>query len=173
MASRPLNNGYLLNTPLDFNGTLPSLNFPADPAGLVRTEIDDDLGIREFVLVKNDGVTDIALGDCLVFVDDAKTLVRNFTDAAAGGLSVGAALNRAAGVAIGAITVGNWGWIQTKGLHTSVKANGAVLNGQMLTLDNTANTMVVPVALGTAAPYTVVGVATRDLAGTIRARLTL
>lgn len=174
MASRPLNNGYLLNTSLDFNGTLPSLNFPADPEGIVRTEISDDLGVREFVLVKNAGFIDFENGDCLVFVDDAKTQVKDYTDSVAGGFTAGAALNRAAGVAIGAISAGHWGWIQTKGLHPKVKVNGAAANGQHLTLDNTANRMVAPVALGTAPAYTSVGVAVAAHdGGLVAARLSL
>jgi len=159
MASRPLNNGYVLNTSLDFNGVLPNLNFPADAQGIVRNEVDDDLGLREFILVKNVGTGAFANGDCLVFTNNSRTQVMNYADAVAGGFSIGAALNRVAGVAIGAISVGQWGWIQTRGYHAAVKVNGACANGQMLTLDNTASTKCAPVALGTAPPYATLGVA--------------
>lgn len=174
MASRPLNNGYLLNTALDFNGALPNLNFPADAKGVVRNELDDTLGLREFILVKNAGTVAIENGDCLVYVDNARTQVKNYAEAVAGGFAIGAALNRPAGVAVGAITAGNWGWVQTKGLHSAVKANGAVANGQMLTLDNTASKMVAPVALGTAPPYAVLGTAVGvAAAGVVAAQLSI
>jgi hypothetical protein len=174
MASRPLNNGFLLNTTLDFNGALPNLNFPADAQGIVRNELDDTAGLREYILVKNAGASATANGDCLVFVDNARTQVKPYTEAVAGGFSIGAALNRPAGVAVGVISPNNWGWIQTKGLHSAVKANGAVANGQVLTLDNTANKMVAPVALGTAAPYAAVGTAVAAAAaGTVAARLSV
>jgi hypothetical protein len=159
MANRPLTVGYVVNTPLNHNSSVTSPNLPFDELGTPREELDDDLGYRKFIFVQNTGGSNIAAGDCLIFLDDVKQNVGPYAAGIAAGFSVGASLNRVAGVAIGAINAGNYGWIQTQGLHPAVKTNGAVANGQALTLDNTASSKAAAVALGTAPPYAVLGTA--------------
>jgi len=159
MANRPLTVGYVVDTKLDHNSNVTSPNLPFDQPGTPQETIDDTVGVRKFVFVKNVGAAAIADGDCLVFLNNSSTQVGAYSDAIAAGFTIGASLNRAAGVGIGPISAGNYGWIQVSGYHPAVKTNGACANGQMLTLDNTSSTKVAAVALGTAASYTVVGIA--------------
>ena len=174
MATRPLTVGYVVDTKLDHNSAVAAPNLPFDQPGTPQETIDDVLGVRKFVFVKNVGANAIANGDCLVFLNNAKTQVGAYSDAVAAGFTIGAALNRVAGVGIGVIGVNNYGWIQVSGYHPEVKANGAVANGQMLTLDNTSSTKVAATALGTAPSYEVLGIAVgAAAAGVVPAQITV
>lgn len=159
MANRPLTVGYVVDTKLNHNSSVVSPNLPFDQPGTPQEMIDDVLGVRKFVFVKNVGASALANGDCLVYLNNSKTQVGTYSDAIAAGFTTGASLNRVAGVAVGVIDVNNYGWVQVSGLHTAVKTNGAVANGQNLTLDNTADKKAAAVALGTAAAYAVLGTA--------------
>ena len=69
---------------------------------------------------------DVADGDV---VEMASTSQFDVTKDRAGGSSVGRVV---AGVAIGTITAGNYGWIMVSGIHDAVKTDGGVVKGEAL-----------------------------------------
>lgn len=129
-------------------------NLPEDNLGLLRWQIDPSTGIRclRFVQVAAAAAADVANGDALAFDDLYKRSVTNDVS--------DASQNQPAGVGIGAITIGNRGWIQCYGYHATIKTDGGddIADGDSLILSTTDRT-VDSVAAGTASTYKIIGVA--------------
>lgn len=132
-------------------------NLPEDTLGLLRWQIDPSLGIRclRFVVVAASATLALADGDALAFDDKYKRSVTNDVS--------DASQNQPAGVAIGAITISNHGWIQCYGYHDAIKTSGGdnIVDGDNLILSATDKT-VERVAAGTAPTYKIIGVAVAD-----------
>lgn len=129
-------------------------NLQEDTPGLLRWQIDPSLGIRclRFVTVAAAATADLANGDALAFDDKYKRSVTNDVS--------DADRNQPAGVAIGAVTISNRGWIQCYGYHSAIKTDGGddIADGDSLILSATDKT-VDSVASGTAPTHKIIGVA--------------
>lgn len=114
------------------DGALSSVNYTTgyDPPGMV---VQDTAGCRyKFVQATTDA---IASGSAVVMADTSGYLV---TDDSAAGTFTTTGYNPPAGVAIGTISAGRWGWIQTWGYKSSstkvslASATYAIAQGEML-----------------------------------------
>lgn len=128
---------------------------PKEELGIVREEYDTTYGYRRFIYVQAAADTTVALGTALGFSDQKRQIVSSDT--------ADFSLNQVAGVGIGTISAGYYGWIQQVGYHGGVKTDGGddIADGETLVL-SVADGVVDKVALGTASPYRPVGVAVAD-----------
>lgn len=148
-------------SPVTYNGLRATTDLPRleeTPLGSLRWQIDPSLGIRclRFVQVAASATLALADGDALAFDDKYKRSVTNdVSDASA---------NQPAGVAIGAITIGNRGWIQCYGYHDAIKTNADddIADGDSLILAGGTDKTVDSVAAGTAPTHKIIGVAVAD-----------
>ena len=99
----------------------------SDVPGTLRVE---GTKVYMYVLAEDAAIAD---GDVVEFSDATGYEVTNDR---AGGSSLG---RNVAGVGIGAITDGQYGWIQIRGLHTNVKTDGGVSAGEFLIPHATAD----------------------------------
>jgi hypothetical protein len=138
--------------------------------GIIRFEVDrdDTVGLKSYryVQVHADSAA-VANGDVVVYRDlykiVADTRIAQSTE------------NHIAGVGIGVITAGNYGWLQIGGYHAVVKTNGDddIADGDVLIHSGT-DLQADSVAAGTAPTYIPVGVAVAadvDADNTVAAQL--
>ncbi len=153
-----MNPAFVTKTTYNDSRSLTALpRLEEDTLGLLRWQIDPSLGIRclRFVGVAASSTADVADGDALAFDDKYKRSVTNDVS--------DADRNQPAGVGIGAITIGNKGWIQCYGYHDAIKTSGGdnIVDGDSLILSATDRT-VERVASGTAPTHKIIGVAVTD-----------
>lgn len=126
-----------------------------DMYGAEWWDVDYAHGKRTYKFVKVASTSnDLAAGDVVCFTDHYATTVSN--KQADAGTN---ARNKVAGVAIGKITAGHCGYIQTYGYHAGVKDDGGTYADGLLTILSASDTETAPLTLGTAPTHTVVGTA--------------
>lgn len=123
-----------------------------DQVGALRAEFHAIYGLRIYKYVNVAADTTVANGTPLAYVDAyGLQVTSDISDSSQ---------NRPAGVGIGAITAGNYGWIQVAGHHSAVITNGDddITAGASVILSSTDG-KADSVAAGTAATHRPLGVA--------------
>ncbi len=95
---------------------------PVVPAGTVKQDAGTSK-VFKYVQVED---ANLAIGDVVEYSD---VTGKEVTKDRAGGSSIGRVV---AGVALGTITDGNYGWIQVSGLNTYCKTDGSVAAGEAI-----------------------------------------
>lgn len=155
-------NYHVSYSPVDYNDNraISATTFPVQQQSVPGTERDQidnaGTGVRRLRFVK--AATTVAAGNVVGFSDADRTTV---TTTVANYIS----RNDPAGVAIGTITAGNYGWILCKGKATvTLKAAVVAVKGDSIILSDT--TLVVDqVTAGTASTYKPLGIAQANGSG--------
>lgn len=141
-------------TALTYNGDDVTVE---DEVGCLRYELDTTNGgfrVYRFVEVAATAAAAVANGTVLTF---SGLYGNDVTDDISESHP-----NRPAGVGIGAITIGNKGWIQVYGYHSAIKTDGGddIAAGDTLIVDPSTDGTCDSVAQGTATTHRELGVAT-------------
>lgn len=151
-------NPVLVFGPIQEGGFTSDDSVPRHVPGTVVCITDADDGLKAYKYVRyNNGTANLTLanGDPCLYDDDGATFdgFEVFVDVS------DTNRNLVAGVALGAITDGNYGWVQIKGFHSAVNTDGGddIAVGDALIHDGTNDQDVDSVAAGTAPTNHVVG----------------
>ena len=156
--------GQLFVTDTDYNDNDEVTDLPIlalrDNVGDIRRQIDDATGRRRTLLFVRSDASSAAIANGTPVgwsADSAGDQGWEVTTAFHGS---NGARNKPAGVGIGTITIGYYGWIQSYGDHTAVITNGDddIADGDNIILSSTEG-KVDSVAAGTAPTHTPLGIA--------------
>lgn len=146
-------NGVEIPSPLNWNNAYNAQDSRQAPLGTKWDDLDPVLGRREFVFVRLDASSNIpTVGSVVLFKDNYGTVATTKQS--------DSAYNLVAGVTQSALTPGSCGWIQKKGYHSGVLANGDTFaKGDNLQVIGSTDVVVGVKAAGSALTTAQVGVA--------------
>ena len=124
--------------------------------GVLRREYDSTNGFRVFKYVQASLTAAASNGRVLCWYNSIGTVATDDVSTTRAGLP--------AGVAIGTLTNGQYGWIQIGGYHSAIDTDGHddVADGDTLIAQDTTDGVSGRVAFGTASTFKILGVATVD-----------